>query len=60
MTMLAVLFLKNIFAPWIDDADADQYVAGLVLLGVAPCTGMVFVWSRMAGGDAGFTLSHLA
>lgn len=60
MTLLAVLFLKNIFAPWISDADADQYVAGLVLLGVAPCTGMVFVWSRMTGGDAGFTLSQVS
>ena len=60
MTLLAVLFLKNIFAPWINEADADQYVAGLVLLGVAPCTGMVFVWSRMTGGDAGFTLSQVS
>lgn len=60
MTLLAVLFLKNIFAPWISEADADQYVAGLVLLGVAPCTGMVFVWSRMTGGDPGFTLSQVS
>lgn len=60
MTLLAVLFLKNIFTPWINEADADQYVAGLVLLGVAPCTGMVFVWSRMTGGDAEFTLSQVS
>jgi arsenite transporter len=60
MTLLAVLLLKDIFAPWISEADADQYVAGLVLLGVAPCTGMVFVWSRMTGGDPGFTLSQVS
>lgn len=60
MTLLAVLFLKDIFAPWISESDADQYVAGLVLLGVAPCTGMVFVWSRMTGGDPGFTLSQVS
>ena len=60
MTLLAVFFLKIVFAPWIDVADADQYAAGLILLGVAPCTGMVFVWSRMTGGDAGFTLSQVS
>ena len=60
MALLAVIFLKGIFATWIDTADADQYVAGLVLLGVAPCTGMVFVWSRMTGGDAEFTLAQVA
>jgi arsenite transporter len=60
MTLLAVFFLKGVFTPWINEADADQYVAGLVLLGVAPCTGMVFVWSRMTGGDPGFTLSQVS
>jgi len=60
MALLAVLFFKYVFAGWISAADADQYIAGLVLLGVAPCTGMVFVWSRMTGGDAEFTLAQVS
>jgi len=59
MALLAIMFLKYLFAPWIG-ADADGYIAGLILLGVAPCTGMVFVWSRMTKGDAGFTLSQVS
>lgn len=60
MALLAVFFLKEIFGDWINVADADQYIAGLILLGVAPCTGMVFVWSRMTGGDAEFTLAQVS
>lgn len=59
MALLAIVFLKYFFAPWLG-ADTDGYIAGLILLGVAPCTGMVFVWSRMADGDAGFTLSQVS
>lgn len=60
MALLAIVFLKVVFADWISAADADHYVAGLILLGVAPCTGMVFVWSRMTGGDAEFTLAQVS
>lgn len=60
MTLIATLFLHSVFAPWLDPADADDYLAGLILLGIAPCTGMVFVWSRMTGGDPTFTLGQVA
>ncbi|MEL6858492.1 MAG: ACR3 family arsenite efflux transporter [Pseudomonadota bacterium] len=60
MALLAIVFLKYLFAQWIPVAEADQYIAGLILLGVAPCTGMVFVWSRMTDGDAGFTLAQVS
>ena len=45
MAALGVLFFKTLFADFIDPANADQYIAGLILLGAAPCTAMVFVWS---------------
>jgi len=51
MAALAVLFFDYIFAPLIDPADAQQYIAGLIILGAAPCTAMVFVWSQMTRGD---------
>ena len=56
MALLAVLFFDHVFAPWIAPADAQQYIAGLILLGAAPCTAMVFVWSQLARGDATYTL----
>lgn len=56
MAALAVLFFEQLFAGFIDPADAGQYVAGLILLGAAPCTAMVFVWSQMTRGDPGYTL----
>ncbi|MFK7731507.1 MAG: ACR3 family arsenite efflux transporter [Pseudomonadales bacterium] len=59
MAVLAVVFLKYLFAPWLN-ADPSGYIAGLILLGVAPCTGMVFVWSRMTNGDTHFTLAQVA
>ncbi|MFK7978120.1 MAG: ACR3 family arsenite efflux transporter [Halioglobus sp.] len=59
MALLAVVFLKYLFAPWMNE-DVDGYIAGLILLGVAPCAGMVFVWSRMTKGDAGFTLGQVS
>jgi arsenite transporter len=60
MAALAVLFFEGLFAPFIDPADAQQYIAGLILLGAAPCTAMVFVWSRMVGGDAAYTLVQVS
>ena len=56
MALVGVLFLKVLFAPLIPAADADAYLAGLILLGAAPCTAMVFVWSNLVRGDAGYTL----
>ncbi len=56
MAALAVLFFQHFFADIIAPADAQQYIAGLILLGAAPCTAMVFVWSQMTKGDPGYTL----
>ena len=60
MTALAWLFLRGLFAPWIAPELADQYIAGMILLGVAPCTAMVFVWSRLSCGDPTYTLVQVA
>ncbi len=60
MAGLGVLFLKHIFAPFIPLNDANQYVAGLILLGAAPCTAMVFVWSRLVKGNANYTLAQVS
>ncbi|MFK7896512.1 MAG: ACR3 family arsenite efflux transporter [Myxococcota bacterium] len=60
MAALGTLFLTGIFAPWIDPGEAKGYIAGLVLLGAAPCTGMVFVWSRLTGGDPTFTVVQVS
>ncbi|WP_163849124.1 ACR3 family arsenite efflux transporter [Pseudooceanicola aestuarii] len=60
MALLAVLFFDHVFAPWIDPADAAQYTAGLILLGAAPCTAMVFVWSQLTRGDATYTLVQVS
>jgi ACR3 family arsenite transporter len=60
MAALGVLFFQYIFAPWIVPADAQQYIAGLILLGAAPCTAMVFVWSQMTRGDATYTLVQVS
>ena len=50
MAALGVVFFRVVFADWIDAADAGEYIAGLILLGAAPCTAMVFVWSHMTRG----------
>ena len=60
MALLAVLFLDPIFAPLIEPADAAQYTAGLILLGAAPCTAMVFVWSQLTRGDETYTLVQVS
>lgn len=60
MALLAVLFFEYIFAPFLDPQDAAQYTAGLILLGAAPCTAMVFVWSQLTRGDATYTLVQVS
>ncbi len=60
MAALGVLFFRSVFADFIPQADADGYIAGLILLGAAPCTAMVFVWSQMTKGDATYTLAQVA
>lgn len=60
MAALGWLFIRQVFAPWLPADQLDSYVAGLILLAAAPCTAMVFVWSRLTGGDPVFTLSQVA
>ncbi len=60
MAVLAWLFVRHIFAPWLPAEQIDSYIAGLILLAAAPCTAMVFVWSRLSNGDPLFTLSQVA
>ena len=60
MAALGVLFFEFVFADFIDPADAGQYIAGLILLGAAPCTAMVFVWSQLTRGDANYTLVQVS
>lgn len=60
MAALGVLFFEYIFAPWVDPASASEYIAGMILLGVAPCTAMVFVWSQLVKGDANYTLVQVS
>ncbi len=60
MALLAVLFFDHVFAPWIAPENAAQYTAGLILLGAAPCTAMVFVWSQLTRGDATYTLVQVS
>ncbi|MEX2197544.1 MAG: ACR3 family arsenite efflux transporter [Burkholderiales bacterium] len=60
MAGLGVLFFYYVFADLIDPANAGQYIAGLILLGAAPCTAMVFVWSQLTRGDATYTLAQVA
>ncbi|HET7364700.1 MAG TPA: ACR3 family arsenite efflux transporter [Burkholderiales bacterium] len=60
MALLAWIFVRRVFAPWLPAAQLDSYVAGLILLAAAPCTAMVFVWSQLTKGDPYFTLSQVA
>lgn len=60
MAALGVLFFQHIFAGLVPPEDAQQYIAGMILLGVAPCTAMVFVWSHLTDGDANYTLVQVS
>jgi ACR3 family arsenite transporter len=60
MALLGWIFIRNVFAPYLPAEQLDSYVAGLILLAAAPCTAMVFVWSRLTNGHPLFTLSQVA
>jgi len=60
MAFLGWLFIRQVFAPYLPAEQLDSYIAGLILLAAAPCTAMVFVWSRLTNGDPYFTLSQVA
>jgi ACR3 family arsenite transporter len=60
MAALGVLFFQHLFAGLIEGDKASEYIAGLILLGAAPCTAMVFVWSQMTKGDANYTLVQVS
>ena len=60
MALLGWVFIRHLFAPYLPAGQIDSYIAGLILLAAAPCTAMVFVWSRLSGGDPLFTLSQVA
>ena len=60
MAALGWLFFKGFFAGWVDPQSANEYIAGMILLGVAPCTAMVFVWSQLTKGDPNYTLVQVS
>ncbi len=60
MALLGWFFIRHVFAPFLPADQADSYIAGLILLAAAPCTAMVFVWSRLTGGHPMFTLTQVA
>ena len=60
MALIAWLFFRHVFAAWIPPADADQYIAGCIILAAAPCTAMVFVWSYLTDGDPAYTLVQVS
>jgi len=60
MALLGWFFIQNVFAPYLPANQLDSYIAGLILLAAAPCTAMVFVWSRLSGGEPNFTLTQVA
>jgi len=60
MAALGWLFFKGVFADFVDPQSASEYIAGMILLGVAPCTAMVFVWSQLTKGDANYTLVQVS
>lgn len=60
MALFAYIFFVHLFQAWITPADAEQYLAGAILLGAAPCTAMVFVWSYLTRGDANYTLVQVS
>ena len=60
MALIAWIFFRHIFAAWISAGEADQYIAGCIILAAAPCTAMVFVWSYLADGDPAYTLVQVS
>ncbi|MBC3766216.1 ACR3 family arsenite efflux transporter [Neptunicella marina] len=60
MALLGWLFFTVIFSDWVDAQSASEYIAGMILLGVAPCTAMVFVWSQLTKGDPNYTLVQVS
>ncbi|MFN3662571.1 ACR3 family arsenite efflux transporter [Yoonia sp.] len=60
MALLGVIFFDYVFAPFIAPGTSGQYIAGLILLGAAPCTAMVFVWSQLTKGDPNYTLAQVS
>lgn len=60
MALLGWLFFKGLFADFVDPQSAGEYIAGMILLGVAPCTAMVFIWSQLTKGDANYTLVQVS
>jgi ACR3 family arsenite transporter len=60
MALIAWLFFRFVFSAWIPPADADQYIAGCIILAAAPCTAMVFVWSYLTEGDPAYTLVQVS
>lgn len=60
MAAIAWLFFRVVFKPWIAPSDADQYIAGCIILAAAPCTAMVFVWSHLSDGDPAYTLVQVS
>ncbi len=60
MALIAWLFFRYVFAHWVSPADADQYIAGCIILAAAPCTAMVFVWSYLTDGDPAYTLVQVS
>ncbi|MCC2642953.1 MAG: putative arsenite efflux transporter ArsB [Nitrospira sp.] len=60
MALLAWIFFRHVFSPWISPIEADQYMAGAIILAAAPCTAMVFVWSHLTKGDPAYTLVQVS
>ncbi|SFM32500.1 arsenite transporter, ACR3 family [Marinobacter zhejiangensis] len=60
MAALGILFFEHVFAGFVEPDTAKEYIAGMILLGVAPCTAMVFVWSQLVRGDANYTLVQVS
>ncbi len=60
MAGLAYLFFRFVFADFVPAGEADEYIAGMILLGVAPCTAMVFVWSQLTNGNPNYTLAQVS
>lgn len=60
MAFFAWLFFRHVFAPWLSSGEADQYIAGTIILAAAPCTAMVFVWSYLTDGDPAYTLVQVS